>query len=168
VAAMNGQIRDPVSRIRYAFEPRGESLVVYSWLEPGGALPPHLHPRQEERWSVLEGEVRFRLGREKRVIGPPDGELVVAPGVAHGLWSIGDAEARLQAVVTPPLRLQAFLEESAAAGRDGLFTRRGLPRGLRGARWAASFVKRYRDETVFLSPPPIVLRVLVATLARDP
>jgi quercetin dioxygenase-like cupin family protein len=161
------QISDPVSGTRYAFEPQGESLIVYTWLEPGGKLPPHLHPRQEERWSVLEGEVRFQLGRDKRVIGPQDGEMVVAPGVVHGLKSVGDREARLQAVVTPPLRLQAFLEESAAAGRDGLFTRRGLPRGLSGARWAARFLKQYREETVILSPPQIVQRTLIALLARD-
>jgi quercetin dioxygenase-like cupin family protein len=120
------QTRDPVSRVRYAFEPQGEDLIVYTWLEPGGGLPAHLHPRQEERWSVLEGSVRFQLGKEKRVVGPEDGELVVAPGVVHGLWSVEDREARLRTLVRPALRLQAFLEESAAAAQEGLFTPRGL------------------------------------------
>lgn len=164
---MTDQIRDPVSRVRYTFEPRGEDLIVYTWLEPGGGLPAHLHPQQEERWSVLEGEVRFQLGREKRVIGPADGEMVVAPMVKHGLWSVSDREARLQTVVTPALHLRDFLEESAAAASEGLFTSRGLPRGLRGTRWAAQFLKRYREETVMLSPPPVVQRLLFAALARD-
>jgi quercetin dioxygenase-like cupin family protein len=148
------------------FEPQGENLVVDVWLEPGGGLPPHLHPRQTERWSVVEGEARFQLGDEKRVIGPSDGEMVVRPNTKHGLSSAGDSEAHLRCVAEPALRLQPFLEESAAAAREGLFTPRGLPRGLRGARWAALFVKKYRDETVFLSPPPIVQRALVALLAR--
>lgn len=161
------EIRDPVSRVRYTFEPRDGSLIVLMWLEPGGGLPAHYHPRQEERWSVLEGRARFRLGRLDRVIGPEDGEVVVAPGVEHGVWAVDDREARLQSVVTPPLRLQSFLEESAAAGAEGLFTPRGLPRGLRGARWIAEFLKRYGDETVMLSPPPAVQRVLIALLARD-
>jgi quercetin dioxygenase-like cupin family protein len=163
----SGQIRDPVSQARYAFEPQGENLIVYTWLEPGGGLPAHFHPRQEERWSVLEGRVRFQLGREKRVIGPEDGEMVVHPRVKHGLWSVTDEEARLRCLVIPALRLQAFLEESAAAGREGLFTSRGLPRGLRGARWAADFLKRYREETVLASPPQVVQRALFALLARD-
>jgi hypothetical protein len=60
-----------------------------------------------------------------------------------------------------------FLEESAAAAQRGLFTTRGLPRGIRGARWAARFLKRHREETVFLSPPPIVQRVIIAVLAPD-
>jgi quercetin dioxygenase-like cupin family protein len=150
-----------------SFEPDGENLIVDVWLERGGGLPPHLHPRQEERWSVLEGTVGFRLGDEERVIGPEDGEIVVRPGTVHGLSSVGDREAHLRCLAAPALRLQAFLEESAAAGREGLFTSRGLPRGLRGARWGAGFLKRYRDETVFLSPPQLVQRVLIGLLARD-
>ena len=164
---MTEQIRDSVSRVRYSFEPEGEDLNVYTWLEPGGGLPAHFHPRQEEHWSVLEGEVRFQLGDEKRVIGPEDGVMVVMPGVRHGLWSVTDREARLHTLVRPALGLQAFLEESAAAAREGLFTSRGLPRGVRGARWAAGFLKRYRDETVMVSPPQPVQRLLIALLARD-
>jgi quercetin dioxygenase-like cupin family protein len=163
---MPDQIRDPVSRVRQSFRTENGSLVVDSWLEPGGTLPPHLHPQQEERWSVLDGEVRFRLGDDEREIGPEAGEMVVGPGVVHGLTNSSEREAHLRCFVTPPLRLQQFLEEAAAAGQRGLFTQRGRPRGLAGARWAASFLKRYRDETVFLSPPPVVQRVLIALLAR--
>lgn len=164
---MPDQIRDPVSRVRHAFRMQGDSLVVDSWLEPSGALPPHLHPKQEERWSVLDGEVVFRLGDDERPIGPDAGEMVVAPGVVHGLRNTSGREAHLRCVATPPLRLRQFLEEAAEAGQQGLFTQRGRPRGLRGARWAASFLKRYRDETVFLSPSPIVQRLLITRLARD-
>jgi len=164
---MTEQTRDPVSGARYEFEPQGENLIVHVWLEPGGGLPSHFHPKQEERWSVAEGSVRFELGGEKRVIGPKDGEMVVAPGVRHGLESVSDREARLRCLVSPALGLQSFLEESAAAAREGLFTSRGLPRGLRGARWAARFLKRYREETVFLSPPRPLQNVLIALLARD-
>jgi hypothetical protein len=95
------------------------------------------------------------------------GEIVVAPGDIHGLRNDTDRDAHLRCHVTPPLRLQRFLEEAADAAAQGLFSRRRLPRGLRGARWVAGFLKRYRDKTVFVSPPRIVQRVLVALLARD-
>jgi quercetin dioxygenase-like cupin family protein len=163
---VSAAIRDPVSRVRMTFEPDGEDLIVDVWLEPGGGLPAHLHPRQTERWSVIAGKARFQLGNDKRVIGPDDGEIVVEPNTKHALASVDDREAHLRCVAVPALRLQEFLEESAAAAREGLFTARGLPRGIRGARWAAGFLKKYRDETVFLSPPPIVQRPLVALLAR--
>lgn len=163
---MTDPIRDPVHRARYTFEPDGENLVVDTWLEPGGGLPPHLHPAQEERWSVLEGEVRLQLGDAKRVIGPQDGELIVRPNTKHALTSTGDREVHLRCVVIPARGLQAFLEESAAAARDGLFFRGGIPRSLRGARWAARFLERHRADVVMSFPPPFVQRAMVALLAR--
>lgn len=161
---MTEQIRDPVHRSRYAFEPDGENLFVDTWLEPGGALPPHLHPSQEERWSVIDGEVRFQLGRTKRVIRPEDGELVVRPGTKHGIASVSDREAHLRCHVIPARNLQSFLEESAAAAREGLFMRGGIPRSLRGARWAAAFLKRHREDVVMSFPPPFVQSAMIALL----
>ena len=92
--------------------------------------------------------------------------MVVGPNVVHGLWSVDDREARLRTLVSPALGLQAFLEESSQAAQQGLFTPRGLPKGLRGARWIASFLKRYRDEAVMVSPPQFVQRAMIALLAR--
>ncbi|MDX6588868.1 MAG: hypothetical protein QOI84_142, partial [Solirubrobacterales bacterium] len=146
---MSYVVHDPVSRVRMAFEPQDENLLVDVWLEPGGGLPAHLHPRQEERWSVVKGAAQLRLGDETMVIGPDDSEIVVAPNAVHALASVTDRDAHLRCIALPALRLQAFLEESAAAAREGLFTPRGLPRGLRGARWGAAFLKKYGDETVF-------------------
>jgi hypothetical protein len=134
-------IRDPVHRARYAFEPDGDNVFVDTWLEPGGALPPHLHPRQEERWSVLEGEVRFQLGKDKRVLRPEDGEVIVAPGTVHAL-------------------------DSAAAAREGLFMKGGIPKSLRGARWAARFLKQHRDDVVMSFPPRFVQSALIGLLGR--
>ena len=163
---MADPVHDPVHRARYAFEPDGDNLFVDAWLEPGGGLPPHLHPRQEERWRVVEGEVRFQLGDEKRVIGPADGEMIVMPGTKHGLESVSEREVHLRCHVLPARDLQAFLEESAAAAREGLFMRGGIPKSLRGARWAARFLKRYRDDVVMSFPPPPVQSAMIALLAR--
>ena len=166
---MTQEIRDSVSRVRMSFEKTGENLIVDCRVEPGGGLPPHYHPHQEERWSVVEGTVAFSLGDSERVIGPVDGEIVVEPGSVHAVASVSDSdsEAYLRCVVVPALHLQDFLEESARAGREGLFTPKGRPRGLRGMRWAARFLKQYRDETVFVSPPVVVQRVLFALFARE-
>jgi mannose-6-phosphate isomerase-like protein (cupin superfamily) len=163
---MSDQPHDPVHRARYAFRPDGENLVVETWLEPGGALPPHLHPRQEERWSVVEGEVRFQLGNDKRVIGPEDGEMVVRPGTKHAIFSSSEREAHLRCYVIPALELQSFLEDSAAAAREGLFMRGGIPRSLRGARWAARFLKRHRDDVVMAFPPRFVQSAMIGLLGR--
>ena len=164
---MTEPVHDPVHRARYAFEPQGEELVVYTWLEPGGALPAHMHPRQEERWSVLEGSVRLQVGGTKQVIGPEDGEKLVMPNTKHALANVGEREARLRCLASPALGLQEFLVESAGAAREGLFMRGGIPRSLRGARWAASFLKKHREDVVMSFPPPPVQRAMMALLARD-
>ena len=98
---MTPTTHDPVHRARYSFEPDGENLFVDTWIEPGGGLPTHLHPNQEEVWSVLDGEVRFQLGDTKRVIGPQDGEILVAPGTKHSIESVMDRDAHLRCHVRP-------------------------------------------------------------------
>jgi quercetin dioxygenase-like cupin family protein len=157
--------RDPVHRARYAFRPEGENLWVECWIEPGGGLPEHRHPRQEERWSVIEGRIKLKLGGVERTIGPEDGEQLVTPGTKHALASTGEGEAHLRCHVAPARELQAFLEDSAAAAREGLFLRGGIPRSLRGARWAANFLARHREDVVMSFPPQFVQSALIAVFS---
>ena len=163
---MSEVVRDPVHRARYVFHPEGENMVVECWIESGGGLPEHLHPTQEERWSVVDGQIRFGLGDTKRVIRPEDGEMVVRPGTRHSLTSVSGEDAHLRCLVLPAGHLQDFLTDSARAAREGLFMKGGIPRSLRGARWAAGFLKEHQDEVVMTFPPRFVQRALIATLAR--
>ncbi len=163
---MTDPVRDPVHKARYSFEHEGENMVVECWIEPGGGLPEHLHPIQEERWSVVDGEIRFGLGDTKRVIRPEDGEMIVRPGTKHSLASVTDEDAHLRCLVLPAGHLQDFLEDSARAANEGLFMRGGIPRNLRGARWAASFLKKHQEETVMTFPPRFMQRAMIALLAR--
>ena len=163
---MSQQTRDPVHGVRYAFERQGENLVVETWMEPGGGLPEHLHPTQTEHWSVVEGEVSFGLDGSKRVLTPADGVVVVEPGMKHSLSSTGKGEAHLHCLVLPAGKLEEFLTDSAAAARDGLFAKGGIPKSLKGARWAATFLQRHGDEVVMSFPPAFAQRAMIALLAR--
>lgn len=159
-------VRDPVHRARYRFEPDGENLWVECWIEPSGALPPHYHPRQEERWEVLEGEIELRLGKQKQIVKPADGPQIATPGIIHGLKNVSDRETYLRCHVLPAGSLEAFLTESAAAAREGLFMRGGIPRSWRGLRWVADFLARHGDDVVMLSPPRPLQSALVTLLGR--
>lgn len=158
--------RDPVHGSSYAFEPRGEDLYVECRLEPAGALPEHLHPVQRERWWVIEGRVRFQLGAVKREIGPDDGVMVVEPATKHSLENTGTDVVHLGCLVEPAGHLQEFLTDSAAAAREGMFMKGGIPRSLSGARWAAAFLKRHREEVVMSFPPRPAQSAMIALLAR--
>jgi quercetin dioxygenase-like cupin family protein len=153
-------VEDPVLRQRYRFTREGEVTRVDVWVDPGAAAPLHFHPRQVERWTVVEGEAEFRVGREKRRARAGD-RLVVEPGVAHAFANPGGEIAHIQAEVDPALEIEAFLTEGAALNRTGRYTARGLPKGFGAAVDAAVFIERYRETAVLLSPPRPVQRILL-------
>ena len=46
----------------------GEAVVVETFVEPNGAVAAaHVHPKQEETFEVLAGELEFRLGKRTLV-----------------------------------------------------------------------------------------------------
>lgn len=158
-------IHDPVRRQRLAFSREGDRLHAEVFADPGGDVPSHYHPHQEERFEVLAGHVRFDVGGKRTEGGP--GTRVVAPaGVKHAFRNIGQEEAHLKVEVEPALDLQGFLEEAAALAREGLYTRRGIPRRPRAIVELADLMVRYSDSTIMSFPPRALQRVLVAPLAR--
>ena len=94
-------LENPVTGERFTFthtaaSSGGELLAFDFALRPGGAVPiPHVHPVQTERFEVVEGLMRFRVGLRKRMAGPGD-VVEVAPGVAHSFANAGADEAHLR------------------------------------------------------------------------
>ena len=126
-------LENPVTGERFTFthtaaSTGGELLAFDFALRPGGAVPiPHVHPIQTERFEVLAGRMRFRVGLRTRVAGPGD-VVEVDPGVMHSFANAGDQEARLRVEVRPALRMEEMLAEVVAMAWAGRMTRRGLPR----------------------------------------
>jgi quercetin dioxygenase-like cupin family protein len=166
-------VEDPVLGQRYIFrrvaaEDGGEELELEMWVEPGGGvLIPHIHPKMEERFHVLEGEVTFLLGRRRIPAGP--GESAVAPpGVRHGYQNTGQATAHVMCHVRHPQdeQLQQFLEDAAALDRAGAFTKRGVPRSFKAALQGAVMLRHYREMVRFTMPPAAIQDLVLAPLAR--
>jgi quercetin dioxygenase-like cupin family protein len=165
-------IEDPVLAQRYIFrravaQDGREVLQVEAWVDPGGGvLIPHIHPRMEERFEVLSGDVRFLVGR-KRVRASTGDQAVVAPGVRHGYRNTGNVQAHIMCEASPPdAELQQFLEDAAGLGRAGKFTKRGIPTSFSGLLQGAILIDHYREMVVFLSPPRFLQRLFVGPLAR--
>ena len=159
---------DPLGRQRLAFEwESDEVLHVLAWVRPGGGVPPHIHPHQDELFMVLEGEVRFTLGRRKelRVAGE---SILVPAGVRHAYRNTGPTLARMRTRVTPGLDLQEFLETVARLGRERHLVRVGrlrAPGGLRSLPHVAAMMQKHRANTRILNPPPLFQRLLLDPLA---
>jgi quercetin dioxygenase-like cupin family protein len=128
-------LENPVTGERFTFietaaTTDGELLSFELGLRPGGAVPiPHVHPIQTERFEVVEGQMRFRVGLRTVTAGP--GEVVeVAPGVIHRFANAGDEEARVRVEVRPALEMESMLAEVVDMAHAGRLTRRGMPRNL--------------------------------------
>ncbi len=165
--AYTGQtIENPVSGERITFlqtaaDTAGERLEFELELAADGHVPgAHVHPAQEERFHVLEGEMTFRLGLRRIVAGP--GETVVVPaGRVHRFANGGDGPARCRVEVVPALDMEQLLETTVELALEGNVTRRGMPKPLH----LALFVGRFRREVKAPFPPAWIVRALMAPLA---
>jgi quercetin dioxygenase-like cupin family protein len=128
-------LENPVTGERFTFTDtaattNGELLAFELALRPGGAVPmPHVHPIQTERFEVVEGSMRFRVGLRTRTAGPGD-VVEVRPGVLHSFENRGEDEARVRVEVRPALAMENMFAEVIAMAKAGRMTRRGLPRNV--------------------------------------
>jgi len=141
-------LENPVTGERFTFTHTaatsgGELLAFELGLRPGGAVPiPHVHPIQTERFEVVAGVMRFRVGLRRRIAEPGD-VVEIAPGVVHSFANAGEHDARVRVEVRPALAMEEMLAEVVAMAEAGLMNRRGLPRNLRDL---AVLARRYDQE----------------------
>jgi quercetin dioxygenase-like cupin family protein len=138
----------------------GEYCEIDLRLGPDGAVPgTHVHPKQEERFEVIEGKMKFRLGLRKIVAGP--GEVVVVPaGAVHNFANAGEETALVRVRMTPALKMEELFETTVALAMEGRVNRHGMPKPLD----LALFVERFEDEARAPFPPAPVVRALMAPL----
>lgn len=142
---------ETVTFLRTAEDTGGALLVFELLLRPDAFLPAeHVHPSQEEAFTVLDGRVRFSSGKEVQVLGP-GGTLVVPGGRAHSWGPDGDAGARVKVVFTPPGNTARFLETYFALAREGKVNNRGLANPIRMAQMA-------RTYDVYLGAAPVAFQ----------
>jgi mannose-6-phosphate isomerase-like protein (cupin superfamily) len=159
-------LEDPLFRQRYGFSRDGDLLRVEIWTDPGGGvLAEHVHPKLEERYEVLAGEVTFHVDGKPRRAGR--GERVVVPaGVRHAFENTGQEIAHLVVEADPALELRESIEDGVALARTQKLTASGKPRSLHALIESAALAHRYRETVILSSPPPAVQRLLFPLLAR--
>jgi quercetin dioxygenase-like cupin family protein len=139
----------------------GELLEVEAAWAPDSAEPvEHFHPRQEERFRVLEGTLTVRLEGDVRELRAGD-ELVVPAGARHAMWNSGAGRARASWETRPALRTEAFFEAVWGLASAGKVDAKGAPGPLQGA----VLMREYRDEFRLASPPAPVQAVAFRVLA---
>jgi hypothetical protein len=74
-------------------------FVRFSWrAAPGGVIPEHVHPRQQEQFTILAGEAHFTADGKTTPAGVPKNPLQLGATVWHF--------RRESRVTTPPIWVQ--------------------------------------------------------------
>ena len=127
----------------------GELVVIDVVVEPDGAVAAaHLHPSQEERFTVHSGELEMKL-RKQTIVARPGDVILVPAGTPHRFRNVGGTQARFTCEVQPALGFESLLETMFALASDGKTNRKGMPNPLRLA-----VIARAHFDTVRLPFPP--------------
>lgn len=159
-------IENPISGerivIRRTGEDTGGALLAFElYLPPGGHVPAgHVHPEQQERFTIVEGAMEFRLGR-RRLVAKPGDTVQIEPGRAHWFGNCGSGEAHAYVEVRPALRMQEMFEATEQVSTSGRFLGTRLPRPTDLAMVLLEFERELAVPVV----PRRVARMMLAPLA---
>jgi mannose-6-phosphate isomerase-like protein (cupin superfamily) len=124
--------------------------VEARWNAGAKPPPPHLHPSQDERFVIHEGELTVEVDGATRTVRA--GETLEIPrGTPHRMWNTGKTAARATWQTTPALRTADFWRAMDAARR----TRPTNADGVLTAVAAAPILKRHRAEFQLAVPAPL-------------
>ncbi|MBA3465521.1 MAG: cupin domain-containing protein [Deltaproteobacteria bacterium] len=119
-------------------------------------LPPyHRHPKQDERFTILEGALRFRVDGVERDVRAGDA-IDVPKGAFHNARNPHDTPALVTWETRPALRTAEFFATMGRAMKG-----RTRPRLVD----AMAILREYRDEFQLAKPPLLVQQILMTCLA---
>jgi mannose-6-phosphate isomerase-like protein (cupin superfamily) len=112
------------SIVESAADSAGKRIEFEITMAPGAQGPPkHFHPRQQESWSVLEGELSVFVGDAWRTLS--EGEsLLIPPDTVHTLRNRSSCEVRFRDVHEPALDFQDYIEALDREASAGTMTDR--------------------------------------------
>ena len=139
----------------------GNQVVVDLYVKPGGAVAgEHVHPVIEESFTVVRGQVGFRIAGHES-IAELNRRLHVPAGVAHDWWNAGEEEAHVIVEISPgAARFEEMIRNLFGLAQDGKTNSKGIPNLLQ----AALFAQEFSDVMYFTKPPLVVQRLLFGVL----
>ena len=161
-------------RIRFPVLPRstgGRSFVIEYVYEPFAGehvVPAHVHTQVEERFEILAGRARYRLGAREGTAGV--GETVVMPaGIDHvHPWSASDDPLYVRQTAVAPIPDVEGMEASIQVAltvlglaREGKVNAKGLPNLLQ----LSVLIAPTMPSAYLAGPPAWLQRVLFTSLA---
>jgi quercetin dioxygenase-like cupin family protein len=160
-------IENPVSGERIVIPAAGQDAGVLRWelfLAPGGRVPSsHAHPRQHERFTVVAGLMRFRVGGRAAMLGPGE-SILVRPQQVHSFANAGPVTAHVLVETTPALEMAGLLATAAAMASGTQRAARLLP-SIPRPHELILFMRDFEHEVRAPYLPAALVRAAVRPLA---
>lgn len=149
--------------IESAADSGGERIEFEIAISPGAPGPPkHFHPRQEERWRIVEGELAVFVDGDWRTLA--EGEtLSIPPKTVHTLRNRSDALVRFRDVHQPALDFQEYIEDLHRLATAGKISTRMTPSTLLHG---ATLLRAHRTTQLSASPVQRAAETGLALIGR--
>jgi mannose-6-phosphate isomerase-like protein (cupin superfamily) len=156
------ELSNPATGESITFIEADRDVVRFNWRSlPGGSITEHLHPHQEERFTITAGEAHFTVNGEARVVGPGE-TIVVAVGVRHSESNPGSVAVEGVVELRPALRSKEMHEAFGGLAAEGRTTSRGAPKS---PLQLGATVWHFRRENRVTSPPIWLQNLILPPLA---
>lgn len=99
----------------------GDHVAARIFFKGGGPrVRRHFHPRQTERFEVVQGRLAVEVAGSLRVLGPGE-QMTIPAGARHQHYAVGPEDAIAIETMTPGLDFDYQLESVFGLGADGRF-----------------------------------------------
>ncbi len=126
---------------------KGAFTQIETTVLPNAGPPPHIHTREDEWFTILEGELRFEIDG-KTVIAAAGASLCGPRGIPHAFRNVSDAPAKMLVTITPG-GIEAFFEAAGIRIADGA----DIPAELTGVH-IAKLLSAAPAQGIEILPPP--------------
>ncbi|MCB0598469.1 MAG: cupin domain-containing protein [Lewinellaceae bacterium] len=137
-------------------EPDGDKVLAEAFVQPGAGPAMHVHYKQDESFTVIEGKMGYQFQGEKPQYAGPAESVVFKRGKPHRFWNAGQEVLHCEGWLKPANTIVFFLSALYdAQNKSG----KGEPELFDGA----YLLTRYRSEYGMPEMPGFVRNFIIPT-----
>ena len=145
--------------VQSAIDPQRDPVIMIAELGPGESGPPaHIHPAQQETYTVLEGEAEFRLDG-KTIIVKQGEKIVIPPNTPHTFKNKTTSWLKMQDMHEPALSFEAMMRELHGLVHSGKVSGFSDPKSLV---YLSMLWVKHEELQRSIQPPFFIMRVMAA------
>ncbi len=145
---------EKLSFISVSNTPSGKILEVENWVQPGSGPIMHVHWRQDESLTVLEGKIATQIKGQPSIELGVGATVTFTKGVWHRFWNPGKEILHCKGYIMPADNIEWFLTEVYRAIDAGSHHRPDL-------KAMAFLLNRYKSEFDVDGIPTLVRKLLM-------